>query len=136
MSLFESQILTDIAKKGHLNQDLARYELRRVWVVEANLKAGTSHIYNRRTFYVDEDTWSIVHTDMYDKRGELWRIQEEHLVNIPWLKIPAPVCGTSYDLQSGRYLLMNLANEEPMAEQRVFDVNYFESDNIAKISDR
>ena len=36
---------SDVLKPGHLNQDLARYELHRVWVVEATLKPGTSHIY-------------------------------------------------------------------------------------------
>ena len=35
----------DVLQPGHLNQDLARYELHRVWVVEATLKPGTSHIY-------------------------------------------------------------------------------------------
>ena len=37
----------DILKPGHINQDLARYELHRVWVVEATLKPGTSHIYSQ-----------------------------------------------------------------------------------------
>ena len=46
----------DILKPLHLNQDLARYELHRVWVVDATLKPGTSHLYSRRTFYVDEDS--------------------------------------------------------------------------------
>ena len=49
---------TDILKPGHINQDLARYELHRVWVVDATLKPGTSHIYARRTFYIDEDSWN------------------------------------------------------------------------------
>jgi hypothetical protein len=46
----------DILKPGHINQDLARYELHRVWVVEASLKPGTSHIYSKRVFYIDEDS--------------------------------------------------------------------------------
>ncbi|MGH8561717.1 MAG: DUF1329 domain-containing protein, partial [Nevskiales bacterium] len=50
---------TDICKAGHINQDYTRYELHRVWVVEANVRPGTSHIYKRRTVYVDEDTWNI-----------------------------------------------------------------------------
>src|SRR5690554_7719465 len=35
----------DIVKPGHLNQDLTRYELHRVWVVEATLKEGQRHVY-------------------------------------------------------------------------------------------
>src|ERR1043166_5637694 len=30
----------DIVRKGHINQDLARYELHRCWIVEADLKPG------------------------------------------------------------------------------------------------
>lgn len=127
---------TDLAKKNHLNQDLARYELHRVWIIESQLKPGTSHLYGRRTFYVDEDTWSIVAIDIYDNRGQLWRVHEEHSINIPWLQRVAPVCGTVYDLQSGRYLLMNLSNEEPLFEDRDFPLEYYDSSNMAKVSGR
>ena len=34
----------DIIKRNHINQDLPRYELHRVWVVEGTLKPGTSHV--------------------------------------------------------------------------------------------
>lgn len=125
---------TDIAKKGHLNQDLARYEKHRVWVVEATLKPGTSHIYSKRTFYVDEDTHSIVHVDNYDKRGVLWRVQEAHGLNLPWMKANVPVAAVVYDLQSGRYLVMDVSNEEPVIEEKSFDASYFDPGNVAKIA--
>src|SRR3546814_17976656 len=32
-----------IVTKGHINQDLARYELHRVWVIEANVTTGFAH---------------------------------------------------------------------------------------------
>ena len=35
---------SDILKAGHVNQDLARYELHRVWEIEANLKEGERNI--------------------------------------------------------------------------------------------
>lgn len=103
---------TDILKAGTINQDLARYELHRVWVVDSTLKPGTSHIYARRTFYIDEDSWNIVEIDAYDGRGDLWRVAELHSEN--WYNIPmfAPVLEVHYDLQSGRYIAMNLQNEE------------------------
>ena len=56
----------DILTPLHINQGLTRYELHRVWVVEATLKAGTSHVYSRRTFYIDEDSWQILSADQYD----------------------------------------------------------------------
>src|SRR5262249_14389615 len=57
----------DLLKKNHINQDLARYELHRVWVVDSTLKPGTSHVYSRRTLYVDEDSWQILAVDCYDR---------------------------------------------------------------------
>jgi hypothetical protein len=102
----------DILKAGHLNQDHARYELHRVWVVEATLKTGTSHIYTKRVFFLDEDSWSPLASDKYDARGELWRYSEQHNEN--WYNMPANY-GTievHNDLQSGRYIAMGLRNEE------------------------
>jgi hypothetical protein len=53
--------------------DLMRFELHRVWVVEATLKPGKRHVYHKRTFYVDEDSWLAVASDEYDARGQLYR---------------------------------------------------------------
>ena len=57
---------SDIIKPGHINRDLTRYELHRVWEVEATLKTGERHIYAKRHFFIDEDTgrlqWSIITT--------------------------------------------------------------------------
>ncbi|MGZ5036980.1 MAG: DUF1329 domain-containing protein [Usitatibacter sp.] len=103
---------SDVLKPGHINQDLARYELHRVWVVDSTLKQGTSHIYARRTFYIDEDSWSILAIDKYDGRGDLWRFAELHNEN--WYNVPM-FYGTvevHNDLQSGRYIAMGLRNEE------------------------
>lgn len=103
---------SDILKAGHINQDLARYELHRVWVVEATLKPGMSHIYAKRVFYIDEDSWAIVATDQYDGRGQLWRTAEQHSEN--WYNVPMwyGTLEVHNDLQSGRYLAMGLRNEE------------------------
>ena len=104
----------DIIKAGHINQDLARYELHRVWVVEATLKSGQRHIYAKRVFYVDEDTWQISMVDHYDGRGELWRSAEGHHIQLYDRKIAWFACETLYDLLSGRYLVLGLSNEEPV----------------------
>ena len=103
----------DILKPLHINQQHARYELHRVWVVDATLKAGQRHIYKRRTFYVDEDSWQILVVDCYDNRDQLWRVQEGHSIN--YYEIPTfwTTLETTYDLQAGRYLALGLDNEEP-----------------------
>ena len=105
---------SDILKPLHINQQHARYELHRVWVVDATLKPGQRHIYKRRTFYIDEDSWQILVVDCYDNRDQLWRVQEGHSIN--YYDIPTfwTTLETTYDLQSGRYLALGLDNQERM----------------------
>jgi hypothetical protein len=104
-----AQLLT----KNHINQDFARYELHRVWVVDSTLKPGQSHLYSRRTLYVDEDSWQILAIDCYDSRGQLYRVQEGHPIN--YYELPAINTDLELvmDLSNGRYLALGLQNEEP-----------------------
>jgi hypothetical protein len=118
--------IKDIVKPGHINQELARYELHRVWVVEAALKPGTSHIYAKRVFYIDEDTWQIALADLYDRRGQLWRWQEAHTAMAYDKPYPAPVIETIYDLLNNRYLAQAMNNEDKENQERPFEVSYFE----------
>jgi len=104
---------TDILKKNHINQDLARYELHRVWVVDSTLKPGASHVYSRRTLYVDEDSWQILAVDCYDSRGRLYRVQEGHALNYYELPNLWTTLELVMDLSNGGYLAMGLQNEEP-----------------------
>ncbi len=103
----------DLIGPKHLNADLMRYERHRVWEVEAKLNPAFRHIYERRVFYIDEDTKGIVATEIYDGRGELWRVQQLG----GGVHYGVPLCGsggnTVYDLKSGRYLALGLVNEEP-----------------------
>ena len=64
---------TDIIKPNTINGDYERYELHRVWVIEATLKSGMRHIYAKRMLYADEDTWMALWADNFDARGQLWR---------------------------------------------------------------
>ncbi|MGD9584620.1 MAG: DUF1329 domain-containing protein [Lysobacterales bacterium] len=104
--------LKDLVKPGHLNPNYIRYELHRVWVVEATLKPGKRHINKRRTFYLDEDSYQIVAIDHYDSRGQLWRYSEAP--NINYYEVPTvwATVETHHDLQSGRYISGLLDNEE------------------------
>lgn len=68
------QELEALNQPGYMRSDAIRYELHRVWVVEATLKDGQRHIYAKRRFYVDEDTWTIMASDKYDGNGNLWRV--------------------------------------------------------------
>ena len=105
----------DIIQARHIDQDLTRYELHRVWVVEAHVREGTSHVYKRRTFYVDEDSWQIMAVDNYDQRDQLWRVQEGHQVQAydpNFYLTQGIVCHTIYDLQNSRYMALALNNED------------------------
>jgi hypothetical protein len=101
----------DIIKPGHINQDLTRYELHRVWEVEGTLKPGQRHIYAKRHMYFDEDTWAAVEIDQYDGRGQLWRVSEGYLVNDYQQGVAVYAAMGIYDLMAGRYLVSNLGNE-------------------------
>jgi hypothetical protein len=105
---------SDIVRPGHLNPDLMRYELHRVHVVEATLKEGVRHINSRRTFYLDEDSYQILLTDHYDKRGNIWRFSEAHSIN--YYDVPTfwSTVESHYDLRSGRYVAVGLDNKDPV----------------------
>ena len=105
---------TDILHPLHVNPELLRYELHRVWVVEATLKEGATHIYKRRTLYVDEDSWQIMVGDIYDNRDQLWRVSEAHVVNYYEKPLVWPTLEVHTDLQAGRYLAFGLDNEFQM----------------------
>jgi len=101
----------DIIEPGHIDPEYTRYELHRVWEVDARLKDGTRHIYSRRTLYLDEDSWQIVVADHYDSRGELWRVAEAYTINYYENPLIWETLFSVYDLQNGRYLAFGLNNE-------------------------
>lgn len=109
----------DIIRPGHINQDLVRYELHRVWVVEANLKQNMRHQYKKRVFYIDEDSWQIALTDIYDMRDTLWRVGMAHVIN--YYEVPTlwSTLDVYHDLKSGRYLAFGLDNEDSVYEFNV-----------------
>ncbi|MBV1915282.1 MAG: DUF1329 domain-containing protein [Pseudomonadales bacterium] len=104
--------IDDIIQAGHINQDYARYELHRVWHVEGVLREGTSHVYKKRVFFMDEDSWQIAVMDHYDKRMQLWRMSEGHIYNDYSVLVTTNTAEIHYDLQSGRYLAVGLDNED------------------------
>ncbi|MEB2621346.1 DUF1329 domain-containing protein [Pseudomonas sp. YuFO8] len=110
----------DILKPGHIDQNLTRYELHRVWEVEATLKPGQRHIYAKRHFFIDEDTWQAAEVDHYDGRGQLWRVAEAHAMQLYDHQVPFYALETLYDLQSGRYLALGMTNQE----KRFYDFDF------------
>lgn len=103
----------NLLTKNHANPDYARYELRRVWVLEGTLKEGFRHLYGKRVMFLDEDTGHAVMSDFYDARGNLW---QHGLINYYYTPdLNAWHAGTSFyhDLNSGGYMGYNLFQERP-----------------------
>ncbi len=94
-------------------RDLMRYELHRVWVVEATRKPGARHVFSKRVFYLDEDGWTALVSDSYDDSGKLWRVMEGMMVPIA----EVPTCNMegsfSFDLVARRYAVDRVRTEEP-----------------------
>ena len=111
----------DIIRPLHVNPEHMRYELHRVWIVDATLKQGASHLYKRRTFYIDEDSWQIMLVDIYDNRDQLWRVSEGHVINFYEKPLIWPTLEIHHDLQAGRYLALGLDNEFRMC---TYDVKF------------
>ncbi|WP_336368002.1 DUF1329 domain-containing protein [Marinobacter sp. C2H3] len=106
-----------ILGQSHVNPDLTRWELHRVHVVEATLKKGERHIYSKRRFYVDEDSWNVALVDQYDSRGNLWRVTMALLKNYYELPGVWSVLDVYNDLQARRYHVLGLDTEEPKTRE-------------------
>jgi hypothetical protein len=94
----------EVFKPKHMNPDVLRWELHRVWVVEATLRQGKRHIYHKRRIYIDEDSWAGVCGENYDAHGKLYKVL--YLLQIPRYDFPTPEATqqTVYDLTKGNYM--------------------------------
>jgi hypothetical protein len=102
----------DVIGERFLKPEFVRWELHRVWVVEATLKAGQRHTSPKNVYYLDEDTWQAVVADRWDAKGQLWK----HSFVLPMVFPDAPMtAGTVfgfYDLLSGAFIVNNVMNEK------------------------
>jgi len=94
----------EVLQPKMINPASVRWELHRVWVVEGKLKSDKRHVYSKRMFYIDEDSWHIVSADQYDGRGQLWRIGFNFLAPAYDALAPAAFMG-AYDLVAGGYYI-------------------------------
>lgn len=104
----------DLLQPGHINPDYVRWEKHRVWKVEGRLKNGYSHVYHKRTFYLDEDSWQIHLADLYDDQNDLFRVGISHGLNYYEVPTHWSTLDSFHDLKSGRYTVNGLDNQEPM----------------------
>jgi len=134
----------DVAQKDFIEPGHRRYEMHRVWVIEATVKAGMRHLAPKRTFFLDEDSWNPLVADDYDGQGKLWKVREGY--SIPVYETGA--CDVSafaqYNLLEGRYVYDEHGVgggsdvrwiTEPGGNPRL-TAAFYTSDNLRAISER
>jgi hypothetical protein len=129
----------DLVTPHTLNPAQVRWELHRVWEVEATLAAGKRHVVPKRKYYIDEDSWQIVLFDGWDAKGELWRTNYSLMLTAP--DIPAVtsfVMWGGYDMQTGAYYLNMASNELPKQYEVVPPIprSFFSPEALANESGR
>jgi hypothetical protein len=120
-----------------MNPDKLRWELHRVWEIEATVAAGKRHAVPKRRYYLDEDTWLLTLMDGYDPEGKLWRTTQVFPYVVP--AIPAVVIKpvTVFDLQKGTMSMSHSLNGGTfkVLSQRKSE-NYFTGDAVAADASR
>jgi hypothetical protein len=98
----------DIFKSNHIDQDLTRYELHRVWEVVGEQKPEYHMAIDRRVHHYDEDSWYSVMTDMYDQFGNLWRFSE--CATMTYYDVPVFMTNLDikYDFSSRAYIVVGV----------------------------
>ncbi len=98
---------------GHENPDFVRWELHRVWILEAKLKEEFRHIYATRVFYLDEDNMQFTMSDTFDNRGQLWRFNWINNLYVPGPNIFGQFTAFYHDFSNGQYTAYDLTQDKP-----------------------
>ena len=118
----------------HLNPDAVRWELHRVWVVEATLAEGKRHQAARSLYYLDEDTWRASLGDRWDSKGQLWKTLWQFNYVMP--EFPGTIAQTFgfYNLLSGEGYVANMMNDKAFHNRPVkrIPTNTFTGQGLAR----
>lgn len=134
---------SDVLQADGIAASHRRYELHRVWVVEASVKSGVRHTSPKRIYYLDEDSWNAVLAEDYDAQGKLWKVREGYLIPVYETGSCDVTAFSQYNLAEGRYLVDFHAigtgsnpqwSTEPNNPR--FKSSFYTSENLRAISDR
>lgn len=103
---------SDVMMPHHLNPNYVRWELHRVWVVEAPLAPGHRHEAVRNLYYIDEDSWQAVLGDRWDSKGQLWKTLWTLPMVLPDLPAVSDLNFGFYDMTSGAWYSANMYNQK------------------------
>ena len=115
---FHTKNVDQVLGPRHLNPNHMRWELHRVWVVEASLAQGKRHVMPKRRFYLDEDSWQVLLSDGWDAKGQLWHVGHALPVLVPELPSEIVLPHVIYDLLKNGYSTANIFN----GQQRHYQV--------------
>lgn len=123
----------DVLDEHHLNPEHVRWELHRVWVVEATLAEGKRHLAPKSVYYIDEDSWVALLGDRWDASGQLWKTMWQMPFTMP--EIPAVHTNLYgfYDLVSGAWFSIGIMNETTNQYSTVerYNDSFFSPDALA-----
>jgi len=129
----------------HVKPEYLRWELHRVWKVEATLKPGERHVEKTKVFYIDEDTWNIISYYALDNAGKIYHVNWMPGVGLwPHRDYRA---GTFYlsDLSKGNYIVLGKTEGEQYELPRrlegnmvvpKFKANWFTPENMQALGVR
>ncbi len=131
--------IDELLGEKFLNPDHVRWELHRVWVVEAKLRAGERHVVPRRVYYLDEDSWQILLQDGWDAQGDIWRLNYALTLLAP--DIPALITQVNwgtYNLQTGAYFYNAATNGQSIQYQPIdrLPESFFSPGQLANLGAR
>jgi len=134
----------DVAGNDFIAQTHRRYELHRVWVIEASVKAGMRHSAPKRTIYLDEDSWAPVLMDDFDARNQLAKMREGFLIPVYETGTCDVMAMVQNNLAEGRYVFdthtvgtgkdirwLTESGKHPRLK-----ANFYTADNLRSISER
>ncbi len=135
--------LGDVLKADAPAAESRRYELHRVWVVEATVKQGVRHLAPKRTFYLDEDSWSVVVAEDYDAQGKLWKLRESFVIPVFETGSCDNPAFVQHNLIEGRYVF----DQSPLgagkdmrwvveSKEPKFAAGYYTAENLRSVSER
>ncbi|MCP3717353.1 DUF1329 domain-containing protein [Paraburkholderia sp. CNPSo 3281] len=136
--------LHDVATPSGIASDHRRYEVHRVWVVEATLKPTARHVDSKKILYLDEDSWLALVGEDYDAQGKLWKVRESYPIPVWEL---GGACDNEpfvqYDLNNGRYVFdassigqgKDIRWYEHINDPR-FKTDFFTAESLRSVSER
>jgi len=123
----------------HLNPVSTRYELDRVWVLDATLKKGKRHVYPRRVLYIDEDSWNAVIAEQYSSKNQLWRISLSYTKYYPDMPGTMAVLDAFHDLKKQSHYVQFSSSDKgnsPLFFHEMPDKKYFSPASLRQNSKR